>query len=216
MTGHPPRVALSLLRRWTSGPRRESLVGDLIEQHAQGRSRLWFWRQTGQAVLCHAVDDARLHVAFVARAIVVSLVLIPALTLIPHALYQEVGRSVWNWSVAHAFDNFRVLWFGRPRWPTPPLMFANCFVAFLVGMIVARTHREHAAAAVLAAAVAWPLFIVLEKLWLLGPAPLGVMWRFQPAWFLVVHLGVPLGVLMGGVLGTPDVQESLSGPEVSG
>jgi hypothetical protein len=45
----PPRVATWLAQRLVSGPRRESLLGDLIEQYRQGRSRSWYWRQ-GSAV----------------------------------------------------------------------------------------------------------------------------------------------------------------------
>jgi hypothetical protein len=39
-----PLLALWLLERFDSG-RREALVGDLVEEIAQGRSRLWVWQQ---------------------------------------------------------------------------------------------------------------------------------------------------------------------------
>jgi hypothetical protein len=49
MTGNgPPRLALSLLSRWL--PDDDPLVGDLLEEFAAGRGRLWFWRQTVSAV----------------------------------------------------------------------------------------------------------------------------------------------------------------------
>jgi hypothetical protein len=56
---HPPRLATWLLQRWGSGPRRASLVGDLIEQYSDGRSRAWYWRQVLRAILVGAVHDIR-------------------------------------------------------------------------------------------------------------------------------------------------------------
>jgi hypothetical protein len=215
MTGHPPRLALSLLRRWTSGPKRESLLGDLIEQHTQGRGRLWFWRQTGYAVLSHAMDDARHHAALVARSVVMSLLLIYALEWIALWLYRDVSLWVWNWSIVNDYDDLRIFWFGRPHWAETPRMFANCFVAFVVGVSVARTYRQHVAAAILAAAVALPLYAVPLKLWVFGLGYFGVAWTNSPAWFVVAHFARPFCLLMGGVLGTPDIQESSSGREVS-
>jgi hypothetical protein len=50
MRGHPPRVATWLLQRLAAGWHSESLEGDLIEQYAQGRSRLWYWRQVAMAI----------------------------------------------------------------------------------------------------------------------------------------------------------------------
>jgi hypothetical protein len=61
MRRHPPRIATWLLQRLGAGRHGESLEGDLIEQYAQGRSRLWYWRQVAMAIVL-----ARLH-AFRAR-----------------------------------------------------------------------------------------------------------------------------------------------------
>jgi hypothetical protein len=190
-------------------------MGDLVEQCTQGRSRLWFWRQTWRAVLCDAVDDSQHHVALVTRAVLMVLVLIFALEWIPLWLYHQVGVWVWNWTVVNDYDNVRVLWFGRPHWPEPPRMIANCIVAFVVGLFMARTYSKHAAAVVLAAAVMLPLYAVPLKLWTFGPGYLGEWWTDSPAWFVVAHFARPLFLLLGGVLGTPDIQEpqeSLSRP----
>jgi hypothetical protein len=61
MGRHPPKVATWLLQRLGAGRHSESLAGDLIEQYAQGRSRLWYWQQVALAILL-----ARAH-AFRAR-----------------------------------------------------------------------------------------------------------------------------------------------------
>jgi len=47
----PPRVATWLAQHLMCGPRRESLLGDLIEQYRQGRSGIWYWRQVLGAIL---------------------------------------------------------------------------------------------------------------------------------------------------------------------
>jgi hypothetical protein len=40
-----PLLALRLLERFDSSGTREALIGDLIEEIAQGRSRFWAWQQ---------------------------------------------------------------------------------------------------------------------------------------------------------------------------
>jgi len=47
----PPRTATWLLKHLGPRYRRDSLVGDLLEEYQQGRTRTWYWRQTGVAVL---------------------------------------------------------------------------------------------------------------------------------------------------------------------
>jgi hypothetical protein len=48
---NPPKVATWLLQRLGVGWHSESLAGDLIEQYAEGRSRLWYWRQVAVAIV---------------------------------------------------------------------------------------------------------------------------------------------------------------------
>lgn len=45
----PPPLAHALLRH-LRGPFQDSLEGDLLEEFATGRSRLWFWHQVGCAL----------------------------------------------------------------------------------------------------------------------------------------------------------------------
>ena len=45
-TGQPPRIATWMLRQFGCSPRNEAILGDLMEQYAHGRSRLWYWWQT--------------------------------------------------------------------------------------------------------------------------------------------------------------------------
>jgi hypothetical protein len=50
----PPRLAVWLLRNFASSPNNESLIGDLNERLRQGRSRAWYWRQVGIALVIGA------------------------------------------------------------------------------------------------------------------------------------------------------------------
>jgi hypothetical protein len=47
----PPKVATWLLQRLGAGRHSESLEGDLIEEYAKGRGRLWYARQVAMAIL---------------------------------------------------------------------------------------------------------------------------------------------------------------------
>jgi hypothetical protein len=47
---NPPKLATWLLQRLGAGRHSESLAGDLIEEYAQGQSRLWYWRQVALAI----------------------------------------------------------------------------------------------------------------------------------------------------------------------
>jgi hypothetical protein len=50
----PPRLAAWLLRHLGPTYRRESLAGDLLEEYQMDRTRGWYWRQTGAALLISA------------------------------------------------------------------------------------------------------------------------------------------------------------------
>jgi len=52
MTAHrPPRLADWLLQQLAEGRRQQSILGDLHEQFARGRSVSWYWRQTITTIL---------------------------------------------------------------------------------------------------------------------------------------------------------------------
>jgi hypothetical protein len=58
-----PRLALWLLARTNRSGSHEALVGDLLEEIARGRSRLWAWQQliglVGFALVAHVQHHAR-------------------------------------------------------------------------------------------------------------------------------------------------------------
>jgi hypothetical protein len=57
----PPRLATWLLRHFGPTYRRESLVGDLLEEYQSQRTRGWYWRQTGAALLISAAGLLRIR-----------------------------------------------------------------------------------------------------------------------------------------------------------
>jgi len=46
----PPRIADWMLRHFGCSPNNQVVIGDLYERYRQGRSRLWYWRQTLTAI----------------------------------------------------------------------------------------------------------------------------------------------------------------------
>jgi hypothetical protein len=57
----PPRLATWLLRHLGPAYRRESLAGDLLEEYQLDRTRSWYWRQTGAALLISAARLLRVR-----------------------------------------------------------------------------------------------------------------------------------------------------------
>lgn len=51
----PPRLATYLLKAFAHPYQREALIGDLLEEHARGRSSAWYWWQ----VLCVLGNSAQ-------------------------------------------------------------------------------------------------------------------------------------------------------------
>jgi hypothetical protein len=67
-----PLVALWLLERFDSHGAREALIGDLVEEIAQGRSRFWVWQQV--LALCGLAAAGRVrHYARIAHLIALAL-----------------------------------------------------------------------------------------------------------------------------------------------
>jgi hypothetical protein len=194
-----------------SGPKQESLTGDLIEQYRRRHSRIWYWRQVIAAIALGAVDDTRRHTALVIRSIavcVLSMLLCGKLTVL---LNGWLGVSVWNWSVEHGFDTFRVAWFGRPRSSVPSIsvtieMLSLCANAGIAGWIVARLHRGHAAATLMGCALLNEAFW-LRPLLLLGPEAFWGAIAFNPVFFITQlgwhFVGVPFSILLGGLWAAP-------------
>ena len=68
----PPRLASWLLHHFASGPRRDSLIGDIVEQYQLGRSLTWYRRQVLAAVVIGSTTHVRTQPRRVLRALVLA------------------------------------------------------------------------------------------------------------------------------------------------
>jgi hypothetical protein len=194
----PPRLATMLLERLASGPNRDALSGDLIEQYAGGRSACWYWRQAITAILAGAMQDIRDHKLLALRAIgigVASMWMFWALATIPL-------RIIWVLSSGGMYVG--------GRWMTLDYswMHYRGYLALLMivvgsagsGWIVARLHRDHQTAMVLAFLVALVLAAAAQ---LVIPVRL-VGWPVRPMihsapTVIVLFVVTPISVLVGGL-----------------
>jgi hypothetical protein len=98
----PPAYATGLLMRL--GPHDESFIGDLVEEYASGRSRLWFWRQVMTAVL---LTSARQVGAHPVRALVAVATGWATLLLVFFVLGDRTAEALsgwlWNWDRQTAY-----------------------------------------------------------------------------------------------------------------
>jgi hypothetical protein len=135
----PPRVATWLAHRLVPGPRRESLLGDLIEQYRQGRSGWWYWRQVVIAIVVGNARDLAVHKLLALRALTIG-----------WALYYLFSFPVtWAGGMVENWVSDRVMvcqpasfscQFWRNQLSVELLIYAAAAVS---GAIVARLHRRY-------------------------------------------------------------------------
>lgn len=140
-----PRTATWLLERLGGGPRFEPLIGDLIEQFEEGRSRLWYWRQAAGAVANHVLGALRTHAPSFIGAIFAGCLL----------------NSLWQLGCSVAFQSVYVhlAEVKQHPWTLEALLrlagmqanmaseYALCFTS---AWLVTRVHRAHQRAVLLA------------------------------------------------------------------
>jgi hypothetical protein len=199
----PPASALWVLRHCLTGPHADAVVGDLIETFHHHPSALWFWRQAIGAIAVQAARDASTHWRLTILTVLTgSAVLVPwiYLTIAAHRgtsrfLSPLITRPEW-------WDNVvvRVAWWAWWIY-VMPLLAAWFGASLLIGWTIARTHREHWLALVLAS-------VIFQLPWAL-------LWAW-PAWrsatmtagtdYMIPNLivggltliGIPFCTLLGG------------------
>jgi hypothetical protein len=201
---NPPRLATWLLQRWGSGSRQVSLVGDLIEQYRDGRSRGWYWRQVLRAIVVGAVHDIREHRLLAVRASVGGFLLLLLSIRLVQTMYNEAGVLVWNWTVTHGWDTARGLWFGSPTFPEPPVSLVARWVSpAMIGWGIARFHRRQSLA--MLSSFAAVTYVANVALWLSAVGPtlaLRVVVYMHPMVTPILFLHAPAVILLGGLLGS--------------
>ena len=133
----PPALARILLNRL--GPRDQSLVGDVYEEYAAGRSSGWFWRQVIAAVACAAVVDIRCTPRRTATAVTTGWAVAAAVFLIGDRIADGLAGFFWQWNrqAAYADD----VW-----WPFYIGALLVTYGGFgLSAVVVARVNRHRPA-----------------------------------------------------------------------
>jgi hypothetical protein len=211
----PPRLANWLLRRFASGPKRESLVGDLDEQFARGRSAFWYRRQVLSAILVGVASDVRDHKLFALQSVMIMLAIVVPWVESTWALYLRVSEK-WVNAWVNSSDVLFELWipFGGG------LCLIWCVGSATSGWVNARLGGNHRSAMVVATALAqiplslwWsaPVWLHAGMISRVGPK----LWVPNYIWAVVVLVGMPVCTLLGALLRAdsddaqqPDVQFS--------
>ncbi len=101
-----PKAAVWLVSRLMASDRRDSMIGDLVEQRRGGRSAWWFWRQAVAAIVVSWAVRVWEHRRLALGITLVSAVLNEAwmrsgiwtwVDRLHTAWYQPLLRSRWNW-----------------------------------------------------------------------------------------------------------------------
>jgi hypothetical protein len=204
----PPALATWLITRLASGEKRESLIGDLIEQHRHGRSSAWYWRQTISAIVTGFTAEAWRH-----KGLAIGVVVIGAYL---GRIYMFIMRPTWlgmldgwyprliSWLFRMEFDGALLLAY---RLHLEALTSTITFCAFLalVTWIVSRLHPRQRGLVVSLLLITQvglcvPYLRIAFTDWLHEPA--NPMWffillRFSIFTFVLIPFSVFWGALCG-------------------
>jgi hypothetical protein len=182
--------AMWLLQKFGVPERNESLIGDLIEERAAGRSTLWLWGQSIAAIADTVTRDLRDHWVLALRAIGTGW----AATFLIAFFWEKVATRgfAWHWKL------YRI----RPWGYASALLLdaTDIFVNLVIwpvalGWVVAQTHPARTASMVLALAASVAFCAPWVCVQCVPPD------AADPS-LLLACSGV-LGVLVGGLLPQP-------------
>lgn len=176
------KLAIWLLNRFSVPERDESLLGDLLEERAAGRSSLWLLGQTLSAICDTVLRDWREHWILALRAILAGWIL--------------------NWNtgeVIGAVSKHESVVRGPGALLKILLVFAFAIWPAFLGRVIAWSHRARPAAMVLAfvaSEMAWIVWHLTVHYSELHQAPVQNQWTID----LVLNCGFILFTLAGGLL----------------
>ena len=207
----PPRAATWLAHRLVPGPRRESLLGDLIEQYRQGRSGGWYWRQVLVAIVVGNAHALAAHKFLALRALTIGWTLYYLFSF----PVTWAGGMAENW-VSHQMIVCEPTSFWCQFWRNQLSVELLIYVAAAVsGAIVARLHRRYGVAMLLLFAVSVLLFEFGMLGWVLSqsapPVPIS-RWALIVANFTVIFR--PLSIFVGGMCAVQFDFDSVSGATI--
>jgi hypothetical protein len=135
----PPRLATWMLSHLCHGLRTDSLIGDLHEQVARGRSAAWYWRQVLFAIGTSARRAVRIHgLSFVAAittgwAVMYAWYALNMWMTAPHVAAFRFARETLGFASAHPL--LMTIWLFTAS--TRMGLFA------VAGWLCVRLHRAH-------------------------------------------------------------------------
>jgi hypothetical protein len=181
-----------LLKRLTSGPRRESLIGDLVEQYQHRCSVTWYWRQVLIAILAGAAHDIRDHKLLTIPGVVIGWVF--QWLFLRFILFQVSHLDDWLFETGFADV--------RSWWPDHRLLMSTfvCVGGLWTGWMVVRWCRA-STALLFAASVSifysvWGCFVVVPS----------IRGAYVPHYlWIIIHFAVlivlePISIVLGGLL----------------
>lgn len=197
-TVQPPRLATWLLQRMTTGPRSESLIGDLFEQYRNRPSAVWYWRQALTAIVVGIGADLRMHPLLAIRSVAIGWALYFVCAIPVNLLTRATSNAIIEWlSATGRYSYWSVLLTGQ--------LSGTVFVSLAcmaIGFVVGRLHKEHGASLVPVVAFSVLLFEfgMIGLLFALSDHP--PMSRSRTALLLPAALVIsrPLSILAGGLL----------------
>ena len=199
MNAQAPRVATWFADRFLTSGKRESLVGDLMEQYREGRSATWYWGQVLRAIIASTSEELIAHKLIALRALALGLALYFLFSVpvgwLSIVAQRWIGRAV----ISCAPDAFWCQFLSN-QFSAELLVYFACALS---GWLIARLHRQHAIAAVCVFSAA---VLVLEYGmfgWIVmgNPPPPGVPQTTMIVVSLASLPARPLAVLVGGLAG---------------
>jgi hypothetical protein len=144
----PPQLATWLFLRLGNLARSASFIGDLAEEYAHGRSRLWYWRQVLGALAVCGLRSLRKHSPTFLLAVAAGCAFTIAWQAANSFAWATVFRYLWGVSLSSE-NRFDLLFIG---WVFNRAAFMG--FAFAAAWIVTRIHRGHQRAALVAFVIA--------------------------------------------------------------
>jgi hypothetical protein len=203
----PPRLAQWLLERGISGPQREALVGDMLEQYQRGRSAAWYWRQTVSAIAISFTAEISQHKALAAAVTVLGLYL-PDIYMFSrvwvwvarfdHLWYRPLINSRWHWMVTDpwAYRLKPYLWTSEIAW---------CAVPAVVSWILTRLYPRQTGLVLTLLVITQvgqrlPYVRSATEDWIRDPG--NPIWLFGLLWFsAITFVAIPASILFAGAAG---------------
>lgn len=178
----PPALATALMELLIPSRTSAGLIGDLVEEYRNGRSRTWYWQQTIMALTMSAFREAREHRFQAISAIILGYLCGASLC---YFTTSTAGKFVGPYTVVGAYLLFL------------PLAFVSAAIS---GWILSRTHSRpmvlvFAIFCVMASVVAVAVYVLFPIDRMTDPMTVVVL--------AVDFIIAPIGVLAGGLFDAP-------------